>query len=181
MSAIQVFCKHCGKKEKLLVISIFSFSQCFLLVWRTFCHFHQIWNCCLGPLSVWKILKCVISERVKLSNPFPNKPWFLRVCSTSLENTVGKGEIARNEQFLLFPQCFLLFWRFFCHFHQNWNCRLKPFWVWKRLKFVIWERVKSFTVNALVIPEHSFFLSHTDSSHEHILFWSFSVSSCIFH
>ena len=24
------------------------------------------------------------------------------------ENTVGKGEIARNEQFLLFPQCFLL-------------------------------------------------------------------------
>ena len=23
------------------------------------------------------------------------------------ENTVGKGEIARNEQFLLFPQCFL--------------------------------------------------------------------------
>ena len=26
----------------------------------------------------------------------------------SFENTVGKGEIARNEQFLLFPQCFLL-------------------------------------------------------------------------
>ena len=24
-----------------------------------------------------------------------------------LENTVGKGEIARYEQFLLFPQCFL--------------------------------------------------------------------------
>ena len=23
-----------------------------------------------------------------------------------LENTVGKGEIARNDQFLLFPQCF---------------------------------------------------------------------------
>ena len=23
------------------------------------------------------------------------------------ENTVGKGEIAHNEQFLLFPQCFL--------------------------------------------------------------------------
>ena len=23
-----------------------------------------------------------------------------------LENTVGKGEIARSEQFLLFPQCF---------------------------------------------------------------------------
>ena len=29
----------------------------------------------------------------------------------SLENTVKKGEIARNEQFLLFPQCFLPIWR----------------------------------------------------------------------
>ena len=27
---------------------------------------------------------------------------------TSFENIVGKEEIARNEQFLLFPQCFLL-------------------------------------------------------------------------
>ena len=27
---------------------------------------------------------------------------------TTSENIVGKGEIARNDQFLLFPQCFLL-------------------------------------------------------------------------
>ena len=27
---------------------------------------------------------------------------------TASENIVGKEEIARNEQFLLFPQCFLL-------------------------------------------------------------------------
>ena len=27
---------------------------------------------------------------------------------TASENIVGKGEIAQNEQFLLFPQCFLL-------------------------------------------------------------------------
>ena len=27
---------------------------------------------------------------------------------TAFENIVGKGEIARNHQFLLFPQCFLL-------------------------------------------------------------------------
>ena len=33
-------------------------------------------------------------------NPFPNKPWFLCVCSTCLLKT------PRNEQFLLFPQCF---------------------------------------------------------------------------
>ena len=36
-------------------------------------------------------------------NPFPNKPWFLRVCSTSLLKTQWeKEEIAHNEQFLLF-------------------------------------------------------------------------------
>ena len=27
---------------------------------------------------------------------------------TTFENNVGKGEIARKEQFLLFPKCFLL-------------------------------------------------------------------------
>ena len=27
---------------------------------------------------------------------------------TAFENIVGKEEIARNEQFLLFPQCFIL-------------------------------------------------------------------------
>ena len=32
---------------------------------------------------------------------------FWRLQYKSLENTKGKGEIARNEQFLLFPQCFL--------------------------------------------------------------------------
>ena len=76
-------------------------------------------------------------------HPFPNKPWFLRVCNTSVfENSVGKGEIARNEQFLLFPQSFLPFWRTFCHFHQIQNCHLQTLSVWKGLKFVIWERVR---------------------------------------
>ena len=29
-----------------------------------------------------------------------------RKISKRVENTVGKGEIARDEEFLLFPQCF---------------------------------------------------------------------------
>ena len=37
----------------------------------------------------------------------------------SFENTAGKGEIACNKQFLLFPPCFLLIWITFCHFHYN--------------------------------------------------------------
>ena len=36
----------------------------------------------------------------------------------SSENTVGKGGIAHNEQFLLFPQCFLPVWSTCYHFHQ---------------------------------------------------------------
>ena len=59
------------------------------------------------------------------------------------ENTVGKGEIARNEQFLLFPQCFLPISRTFCHFHPISNCRLS---VWKCLKFVVWEMVNAFNL-----------------------------------
>ena len=47
------------------------------------------------------------------------------------ENTVGKGEIARNEQILLLPQCFLPVWITFCHFCQILNCRLQTLSVWK--------------------------------------------------
>ena len=41
----------------------------------------------------------------------------------AFENTVRKGEIACNEQFLLFPQSFLPLWRMYCHFHPIPNCR----------------------------------------------------------
>ena len=73
-----------------------------------------------GTVSKW-----CIREWVKgLLNPLPdNKFWTLpklkefaddnfkfdengRKLSKWVENTVGKGEIARYEQFLLFPQCF---------------------------------------------------------------------------
>ena len=79
---------------------------------------------------------------LKKVNPFPNKPWFLRVCIRSLENTVGKGEIARNEQFLLFPQCFQCIWRTYGRVHQICYCRLQTLSVWKSLKSVVWEGVK---------------------------------------
>ena len=63
-----------------------------------------------------KIVNAVIETKKKIC---PTKPWFLRVsCKKVFENTVGKGEIARNEQFVLFPQCFLPIGRYFCHFHE---------------------------------------------------------------
>ena len=70
-------------------------------------------------LPTWLVNSYKVSETVQnCISPFPNNPWFLRVCFTSLLKTLGKGEIAHNEQFFLFPQCFMTFWRTFCHFHQ---------------------------------------------------------------
>ena len=41
--------------------------------------------------------------------PFPKQALvFMCLLNMSFQNTVGKGEIACNKQFLLFPQCFLL-------------------------------------------------------------------------
>ena len=79
-----------------------------------------------------------ISTRIPF-NLFPNNPLFY----VSFENTVGKGEIARNEQFLLFPQCFLAFWRTCCRFPQIQNCHLQIISVWKSLDIFVWEKVKT--------------------------------------
>ena len=43
---------------------------------------------------------------------------FTRLQYKYFENSAGKGEIARDEQFLLFPQCFLPVWRALCRFQQ---------------------------------------------------------------
>ena len=45
--------------------------------------------------------------------------------STNRKNTLGKGEIARYEQFLLFPKCFQ---------KTHTTDMLKPGLVWERLK-----------------------------------------------
>ena len=66
VSAVELYWKHCGKKEKLLVMNNFSFSHSvFFPCWELSAScFHQSWNCRLQRLSVWKSLKFVIWERV---------------------------------------------------------------------------------------------------------------------
>ena len=86
------------------------------------------------------LVQISVLNAISVFNPFPNKPWFLHVCSTSLLKTLWKkGEIARKEQFLLFPQCFLPYWTTFCHSHQTKICCLQTLSAWKSLKFVVWE------------------------------------------
>ena len=88
-------------------------------------------------------IKTRIHTVVELYQPFPKQALdFTRPQYNSFENTVGKGEIARNEQFVLFPQCFLPVWWFFLPFNQLWKCYLKALSVWKSLRLVIRERVK---------------------------------------
>ena len=99
-------------------------------------------------------------EKDVVSYPFPKQALvFTCLQYKSFENTVGKGEIARNEQFLLFPQCFLPVWRTFCHFHKIRHCRLPTVSVWKSLKFVDWERVKQIQLWFMGICEIRKFVS----------------------
>ena len=61
----------------------------------------------------------------------------------SSENTVGKGEIARCKQFLLFPQCFLPIWMDFLPVSSNLKLlSANSFSLEKSLKFIVLERVK---------------------------------------
>ena len=85
------------------------FPQCFLPIWRAFCHFYQTGNCRLQTLSVWKSLKIVVWERV---NPLSNNKFLewskfkqladdkvnvtekLTFVLGRIENIEGKGENA---------------------------------------------------------------------------------------
>ena len=73
--------------------------------------------------------------------PFSRQPL---VFTCLLKNFVRKGEIARNEQFLLFPQSFLPIQRTFHHLRQIQNCRMQTLSVWKSPKFVVWKGLNNF-------------------------------------
>ena len=61
----------------------------------------------------------------------------------SFENTVGKGEIAHYEQFLLFSQCFLPVLDNFLPFSSNLNMSSANSFSLEESKIVVWERVNS--------------------------------------
>ena len=74
--------------------------------------------------SVWYLSFGLIYRHVLdilvIINSFPKQALvFTCLQYKSCENTEGKGEIARNEQFLLFPQCFLPIWMDFLSFSSD--------------------------------------------------------------
>ena len=92
-------------------------------------------------------------------------PGFTCLAYKSFKNTVGKGEIARNGQFLLFTQYFSPMKRTCGHFHQILNCRLQTLSIWKSLKFAFRERVNPH----YLVPYSSTTLSHILGVFLHIL------------
>ena len=73
--------------------------------------------------TIPKIFLGLILQDLKYkNNPIGLQPGGLTLSHVSaalvFENTVGKGEIAHNEQFLIFSQYFLPVLRAMCHFQQ---------------------------------------------------------------
>ena len=89
----------------------------------------------MNPVTIYLINPLTLSQ---------TSPGFYLSADKSLENTVEKGEIARDKQFLLFPQCFLHIFRTSCHLHEIENCCQKNSFSLKESKKRIadWERVK---------------------------------------
>ena len=87
----------------------------------------------------------VFFRQLDYFNPLPNKPCFLRVCSTSLSKTLWEKEkLLVTSNFSFSHQRFQHVWRTFCHFHQIKNCLLQTLSVWKSLKFVVWIKKYDF-------------------------------------
>ena len=77
--------KSLWEKENMLVYQHFLLVlQCFQPCQIIFHHFHHIWFVIMEKLSIHTCQSFV--------NPFPNKPWFSRVCSTSLLKTLWEKE-----------------------------------------------------------------------------------------
>ena len=86
--------------------------------------FSFFYNVYENPSSSGSLTVDILLERMKGYKPFPKRQILdssklkefpednfkldenCRMFAKSVENTGGKGEIARYEQFLLFPQCF---------------------------------------------------------------------------
>ena len=76
-------------------------------------------------------------------NPFPNKPWFLRVYSTSLLKTLWEKEkLLVTSNFSFSHSVFYLFEELSAIFNKIEIVVCKPLSIWTSLKLAVWERVK---------------------------------------
>ena len=85
-----------GKQEIARNKQFLLCPQCFLHVWRTFCHFHKIWYCHLQTLLVWKSLKFVVWHTWMITwEKLHIKTHFSQV------NFKEQGNLSKSDQFWL--------------------------------------------------------------------------------
>ena len=78
----------------------------------------------------------------KHTNAFPNKPCFYgSAVQFFFKNTVGKGEIALKEQFLLFPTVFSILLENLQPFSSSSKLSCANSFSLEMSKFVVWETV----------------------------------------
>ena len=75
-------------------------------------------------------------------NPFPNKPWLLCVCSTSLLKTLWEKEkLLMMSNFSFSHGVSYPIGELSAIVVKSWNYCLQSLSVWKSLKFAFWERI----------------------------------------
>ena len=122
-----------------------------------------------SPAQQSRVLRNILGIHYEI-NPFPNKPWFLRVCSTGLLKTLSEKEellVTSNFSFshsVSYPYEELSF--IFIKF-KTVGCKLFKF---GSLKYVVWERVNPFTNQSMFLCVCSTSLSKTLWEKKKLLF-----------
>ena len=99
------------------------------------------------PRRILNLLMITCTELDWL-NPFPNKPWFLRVCSTSLSKTLWEKEkllVTSNFSFshsVFYPFTYIL--------PFTYNLKLSSANPFRLEEFVVWERVNGIGLDFVV-------------------------------
>ena len=103
----------------LFIIATIICRHPMLSIWislKLFCSSQELMH--FNIKTLWKTLQHADKLPLSTVNPFPNKPWFLRVCCTSLMKTQWEKEKLLVTSNFSFSQCFLGVWITFYHFHQ---------------------------------------------------------------
>ena len=102
-------------------------------------------NCYNTNLNICKLTIFNWLVSIILFNSFPNKPWFLRVCSTSLLKTLQEKEKLLVTSNLSFSHSdFNPLAKLSAVLIKVKNCRLQTLSILTSLKFVVWERINMF-------------------------------------
>ena len=125
--AIRYSVQACSKDQDDK-FTLFRFLRSVLVSLSTMSDFFSVSTTTVanGRLAISSISTIILYKQRKVCwtlslvlNPFPNKPWFLRVCNTSLLKTLREKEkLLEISNFSFSHSVFYLSGELFYHFHQ---------------------------------------------------------------